>query len=495
MTSIKRSLNLRQALIQILVFGIFSVGIYRFVENRLKTEFDRSLETLAKAGTGTVEVEWKKKKKVFEFEIENDHAPAYDRESTIFLLQDHEGNIQFNPNEVDLEKWTPPRISDAEVELGEFTMPDGRLGRYRTQRFVPKVDDGDQTDYGKQWSITVVRERHSIDDTLEKILFGCLGLGTLATFLTLGANYLSVRRGLKPLDQIGEEVTGLKASSLDHRFATEDLPKELKPIVSRLNEMLERMKEGFEREQRFTSNAAHELRTPLAELQAILQVGKKWRPEDLENDDPVNYFADGSEVTNRMSRLLETLFTLSQEPPESLEKERSEFCLVSSLKSLVSSHAEASRIQIEPVSSIIVFTDKELLFASLSNLIENAVSHSEGEIELEFSETKTSASVLVKNPAPDLTQEDMKHLREPFWRKESARSNQDHLGLGLNLVENFCRSQHWTLDFNLTEDGQFCVEISNIPKPPKDLLPPQKTATPEKNQPQSLTDFTEEPAT
>src|SRR4029434_5671341 len=81
-----------------------------------------------------------------------------------------------------------------------------------------------------------------------------------------------VRRGLMPLDALALRISGVGRRDFAERIDLGQTPHELKLIVRRLNELLDRAEEGIGRERAFTSDVAHELRTPLAGLQATLEL-------------------------------------------------------------------------------------------------------------------------------------------------------------------------------------------------------------------------------
>ncbi|MGA7881470.1 MAG: histidine kinase dimerization/phospho-acceptor domain-containing protein [Terrimicrobiaceae bacterium] len=88
--------------------------------------------------------------------------------------------------------------------------------------------------------------------------------------------HFCLKSGLRPLDELAERVRGIGVTHLHERLPTDQLPRELQPIAEKLNEMLKRLEEGFAREQRFSSDAAHELRTPLAELKVMTELVTRW---------------------------------------------------------------------------------------------------------------------------------------------------------------------------------------------------------------------------
>jgi two-component system sensor histidine kinase QseC len=85
---------------------------------------------------------------------------------------------------------------------------------------------------------------------------------------------------LRPLSSLAKRAETIHASSLQLRFPTDNIPVELLPIAQRLNDLLARLEASFAREQRFSADVAHELRTPIAELRTLAEVALKW-PDDV----------------------------------------------------------------------------------------------------------------------------------------------------------------------------------------------------------------------
>src|SRR5262249_15739249 len=120
--------------------------------------------------------------------------------------------------------------------------------------------------------LMVGMDRSSLDATLRIIGLGLLVAAALVTGGAVVAVRSSIATALAPLDALSSRVGQIGEDSLSTRLQEPDLPAELLPIQSRLNALLARLDEAFAREQRFTAAAAHELRTPVAELRSLLEV-------------------------------------------------------------------------------------------------------------------------------------------------------------------------------------------------------------------------------
>ncbi len=123
----------------------------------------------------------------------------------------------------------------------------------------------------------------------------------------------SLRQRLARSEEAAEglraQVRSLDADSLHTRVALVETPREVAPIVDQLNGLLDRLDDSFARERRFTGNVAHELRTPIAELRTLAEVGKKW-PEDTAS--VVGFFEDVNDVAGRMETVIADLLLLAR---------------------------------------------------------------------------------------------------------------------------------------------------------------------------------------
>jgi signal transduction histidine kinase len=110
-----------------------------------------------------------------------------------------------------------------------------------------------------------------------------------------------------------------------------------------------------------------------------------------------------------------------------------------------------------------IASDPDCLASIISNLLSNAVQYSTPDSTIlcrAKSDTPTGKFALsISNPTDGLTQEDLPHMAEPFWRKSEARSPDDHSGLGLALVKAYAAVLHLTVNFSLNDQNIFTATI------------------------------------
>lgn len=355
-----------------------------------------------------------------------------------------------------------PAGSPEAPDFFDTTLPDGRALRCAGLRFTPQ----DEEDDGKTKSVkpkpeavlVVGRDRAPLDRTLAALRTSLLltGAGALAVLAALVRR--EVRGGLAPLDRLGESVAAVEAASLATRFPVEPLPAELQPIAARLNALLARLESAFARERRFTATAAHELRTPLAELRALAEVNLTTPATDAERAES---WRDALATTLRMEALALRLLDLARAEDPARIIRREPVSLASAFDAAwqpCAAHAEARGLTPEVAlpAGLTVSTDPVLLGVILGNLCVNVAAHAPAGTSLRVtaSRTASTATLHFHNLAGDLTAADVPHLFERFWRKDAARADARHHGLGLALAAEFAALLGGTLTANLSASSE-----------------------------------------
>jgi signal transduction histidine kinase len=270
-----------------------------------------------------------------------------------------------------------------------------------------------------------------------------------------------LKRGLRPLEQLAAEAEKINAETLTLRFPTDGMPRELLAIAERLNALLVRLEQSFERERRVSAALAHELRTPIAELRNLAECALKWPDSrDPETD------RDALAIARQMEAVVTHMLTLARSETGQLRPALEAVDLAQAVtqawKPLVSEAEQKNcRFQFQPVE-LLVKADPVLLRSILGNLLENAVEYSPvgAVVGVALAKNPDSFSLTVSNPAPDLTREDIGRLFERFWRKEQARSGGLHAGMGLSLVRSFARVLGWEVTARLEPGAKLAITVS-----------------------------------
>ena len=279
------------------------------------------------------------------------------------------------------------------------------------------------------------------DHELGELLTVMLLAGPLALALALGGGYLLARRALAPVDRMAAEADQITATRLDRRLEMPNPDDELGRLGATLNGMIARLERSFEETRRFTADAAHELRTPLAVMRNVAEVALR-SPRDPEHYRRV--LGDVLEEVERMTRLAEQLLFLCREDAglvplvmkavrlDDLARESSEhMAVVAGSKGLA--------LESDGLTSCAVRGDADQLRRLLFNLLDNAIKFTPagGTIRVGMERADGHACLTVADTGVGIPAEHLPHVFERFYRVDPARG-QEAEGTGLGLA--ICRS-------------------------------------------------------
>lgn len=265
-------------------------------------------------------------------------------------------------------------------------------------------------------------------------------------------------RALRPLHQVTTQLYQRRPDELSS-VHVERLPSEVKPMLDALNSLFTRIQAMFARERQFTSDAAHELRSPLAALKVQAEVVQ------IAGHDPTireHAVANLSEGIDRATRLVDQLLTLSR--LESLSQlddveQLSWLALIESALQDISLEAKAAQttMDVVVVNEPPLLTGKRLLLAILlRNLLHNAIRYGKagGKVDIVLNKDHLT----IHDDGQGVTQDVLKRLGERFYRPPGQEKTGS--GLGLSIAKQIAELHHFRLAFANGENGGFCVKIT-----------------------------------
>lgn len=322
-------------------------------------------------------------------------------------------------------------IPPGQLEIDDAILEDGRDVRVLHRTFTPKDDlDGSYADV----ILTVATPRAPLDREIGLLALVLGVVGVLALVALVPVVRRSLAHGLGPLAAVNERLRAWDGDAA-WRLDPAPLPQELRPLAHALNDALGRVATSLERERRFGSNAAHELRTPLAEVRALAETIARWP-----DDDPAGRAVEIVETSDRLARLVSQLLELARaEVHDGDGAERSKVpdarvrgIVDDALAARTNDAAERSLRFERSVTGVPSVWNAVLWERVVENLVGNAVAYapSGATVHIELSPDGLS----VTNPAPDLSPDDVAQLFEPFWRPGGGGDDASHSGLGLSIV-------------------------------------------------------------
>jgi signal transduction histidine kinase len=460
----------------VLVLGAGLI-VRTIVTDVLQREFDRTLRAKA---TGLIALTEQEAGQM-EFEFRSEHMPEFGAgaEPEYFAIWLADGSpahrspsLEASPGARGAGLARDPRPA-ATPSFRDIRLPDGRRGRQVQIDFVPTLDtDADPVEGAPApampgpltATLVVAREREQLDAAIRRLDLTVAGLGGGLMLALAGLMHLALRMGLRSLDRLTGQVRALDVSSLGTRVDVDAPPREIAVVVEQINSLLARLEAGFKRERRLSSDIAHELKTPIAELRNLSEVGVRW-PEDREA--VRQFFEDAGAIAQQMERTVVHLLALAR-----YDEGREQLWLApvhvaevvdAAWKPLAREAAAKGlelRQQVSPTLRLETDPDKFALL--VANLLSNAVAHSPRGtvVTCASDETGSRTSVSFSNRTDDLDPEDLAVMFDRFWRKDEARTGGHNVGLGLALVRALADLLELEIDTRLLSDRTFRITLS-----------------------------------
>ena len=265
-----------------------------------------------------------------------------------------------------------------------------------------------------------------IDDIVDDF-YKNVGWITLPILLVLLVTDIAIfRRALLPLRQASEIAQQIGPARTDVRLPVGEIPSEVRPLVTAINQALDRLDQGFRVQREFTADAAHELRTPLSILRT--------RVETL--DDPRIAKALHLDI-EAMSRVVGQLLDIAELEAFTIdpsERADAQGVCAEVAESIAPLALEQGReIALLGVSSPVwVKGNAEMMKRAIRNLAENAIKHAPPDTVVEFI-VEENGTVKVLDRGPGIAKEERELIFQRFWRRD--RNQQGSTGLGLSIVQ------------------------------------------------------------
>ena len=297
----------------------------------------------------------------------------------------------------------------------------------------------------------------SLKQTLALYLIGAI----LASGL-LG--WWAARRGLAPLRIMKERAMTVTAQKLDQRMPVEAVPVEFADLAESLNTMLARLQADFARLQEFSSDLAHELRTPINNLLTQTQVSLAQKRDAEAYRD---ILASNAEEFQRLARMVSDMLFLAK-TEHGLELPNTEVISLDQealdLFDFYDAVADEKRIRLKILGEAQVMGDRLMVRRAIGNLLSNALRHSpaEAEVVVAIEVRPGEATLCITNSGTTIAPEVLPRLFDRFFRVDKSRSHpeSDGTGLGLSITQAIMTAHGGSVSVT-SDQGQttFCLEF------------------------------------
>ncbi len=252
------------------------------------------------------------------------------------------------------------------------------------------------------------------------------------------------RRGLQPLSEMAAAVQGIRSSTLNERIKLSDPPAELDSLARDFNQTLDRLEEAFSRLSRFSSDIAHELRTPINNIRGQMEVALARVRTPAEYTDLTESCLEDCE---RLSRLIDSLLFLARAENPETEIRREPLDVAGELKRLAEFYEPAASergIQLETSvpETCRAAVDRALFQRAVGNLIENSLRYTPrgGRVQIEADGDARGVALCVSDSGIGIPEEHLGRVFDRFYRVDPARAATGaQAGLGLAIVQTIAR--------------------------------------------------------
>ena len=329
------------------------------------------------------------------------------------------------------------------------------------------IPDNEWDDFVAQFSTKVYNSK---SDYRTKSL-----LITVVVALFGGAvTYFISGRALKPLREFSETVEKVQIQNLTDYTIEETKIAELDRLRTSYNKMLLRLSESFEIQRQFTGNAAHELRTPLALIQAQLDLYHSTE-NDADLDAAQETIQMITEQNERLSKLVKTLLDMSELQTIMRNDKIELFGLIEEVLTDLEPLALEKGIALiqEPqdttydkeyiISNELMLTGSDILiYRMLYNLVENAIkyNHVNGKVIVSAKQTGNDIVITIADTGSGIDEAFREKIFEPFFRVDKSRSREiGGVGLGLAMVREIVRAHDGKIDVHKNAYGGTTFEV------------------------------------
>ena len=290
----------------------------------------------------------------------------------------------------------------------------------------------------------------------------------LALILTTTVGYWMSRRALAPVEQIRKQAEAIDAADLTTRLKVPESDDELSRLAQTLNAMLSKIEAGFRSVERFTADASHELRAPLA---LIITAGEVSLRHERSREQLAETLQKIVREARHMSKLVENLLALARGDGQAIGAESGPVDLALLLRELCTELAPAAHAKGLELTATIPdneiyamgeTTDLRRLFLIL---VDNAIKYTEaGSINLSLTSNDAHVDVTVRDTGIGIEQDALPHVFDRFWRADKVRSRSEGgAGLGLSLASQIIQKLGGTIsvESEIGRGSSFTVQLQS----------------------------------
>ena len=335
-------------------------------------------------------------------------------------------------------------VPGRDADQTEFeTVALGQAGRWRVVSVNVRGPDGPLT-------VQVARSMAPFEQESQELLWAFLFAGPLTVVATLAGGHFLARRTLAPVQRMTDTARQISGEQLDRRVAIANRDDELGQLAATVNDMLDRLERSFSEMRRFTADAAHELRTPLAVIRNEAEVALR---SPRSSDEYGRTLESVLEETIRLSRMADELLFLCRQDAGLNPRASEPVALGPLLEEVVGNmrlvaQEKGVTLTLDTEDTATVSGDGRQFRRVFYNLIDNAVKYTPagGHVTVRCRRDGGEIVVTVEDTGIGIAAEHLPRIFDRFYRADASRADTGGAGLGLSI----CQSAVWAAGGTIT---------------------------------------------
>ncbi|MGZ3747097.1 MAG: sensor histidine kinase [Pseudobdellovibrionaceae bacterium] len=475
----KTSLRLRLTLIFVAIFGtstiIFNAFLFLFMIQTLQQDFDDALFNYAVDVSQSIEIGIKGDLKFPPLKLDTGKVLPFPLGTALIQVIHTSGTVlarvgdfgDFNPSfKKDIEYLSKGEEAHYRTISNISKIPSAEADSYRLISFP--LDNSTHPQVVLQIAVPMTLLDTQISNRLTLLQ---IGIPLVLLFATLGGFFFS-SRALAPVNRMIQAAQRINASELDQRVPVPEANDEIKKLSLTLNEMLERIDQAFQSQERFVADASHQLLTPLAILKGELEVLQK---QDFDKEEFEAFLQSSLQEIDGLAKIVKDMLLLARvdsgQGGLNLQEIYLDELVIEAIGRVEKiANNKNIRIKFDILDEVegrkAVRGDYDLLLSLLINIIENGIKYSPPNemISISLKWKKETSEIVIADHGPGISEEQMPIIFERFSRGSNVERNTKGFGLGLAIAQKITILHHAKLfaESSSGKGAQFHFEIKNI---------------------------------
>jgi len=298
---------------------------------------------------------------------------------------------------------------------------------------------------------------HFLNDFRRQLLY----IGVIGTICLMLLGWFAAWRGLRPVQNMAKVAEGISAQHLSERLEVDNTPTELKSLAIAFNDMLDRLETAVGKLSDFSSDLAHEIRTPINNLMTQTQVCLS-RSRDISTYQEILF--SNLEEFERLARMVSDMLFLAKAEHGLHRANLQQVNLVKEVSALFDFYdaiAAEKGMSLKQTGQGYVEGDPSMLRRALNNLLSNAIKYGKSDsiIKIKCQQNSDTTELTIENESSPLSQEQLTRLFDRFYRTDASRQRvEEGTGLGLAITKSILDVHGATIQANY-QNGHITFKI------------------------------------